>query len=165
MTIAWLSIGSNIGDRSGFLRAAADSMRALPQTKLLAKSSIYETMPVGGVEQDPFLNGVLKIETGLSPRELLAGCQQIEYANGRERKIHWGPRTLDIDILAFGAETVTEPDLKIPHPFLGERAFVLVPWAEVEESWYIPQKGTVLQLLQQLPVLELAGVQKYNAIW
>ena len=165
MTIAWLGIGSNLGDRLGFLRAAAAGVNALPETTVLEKSGIYETAPIGGVEQDPFLNGVLKIETGLSPEQLLQAVLQIEALNGRERKVHWGPRTLDIDILAYGDLQVNQRNLQIPHPFLGERAFVLVPWAELAENYHIPGKGTVLELLQQLPVLQLAGVQKQSNIW
>ncbi len=165
MTVAWLGIGSNLGDRLGFLKAAATSVNALPETAVLKKSAIYETAPIGGVEQDFFLNGVLKIETGLSPEQLLQAVLQIEALNGRERTIHWGPRTLDIDILAYGEQEINQINLQVPHPFLGERAFVLVPWAELEENYFVPGKGTVLELLQQLPVLELAGVQKQNYIW
>ena len=165
MTIAWLGIGSNMGDRLGYLQAGAGALGRLPATTILAKSSIYETEPVGGVEQGPFLNGVIKIETGLSPEQLLEAVQQIEKTNGRERLVHWGPRTLDIDILAYGQQTVEKTYLKIPHPYLQERAFVLVPWAEIGDNWQVPQLGTVSELFAALPVLELVGVKKTGDVW
>ncbi len=165
MTIAWLGVGSNIGDRLGYLQAGAAALGQLAETAVLAKSSIYETEPVGGVEQGPFLNGVIKIETSLSPEQLLEAVQQIEKANGRERFIHWGPRTLDIDILAYGQQIVEKSYLRIPHPYLQERAFVLVPWAEIDSSWQIPGQGMVGTLLEELPILDLAGVTKTVSIW
>lgn len=165
MTIAWLGIGSNLGDRLGYLQAGAASLSQLPGTAILTKSAIYETEPVGGVEQGPFLNGVIKIETGLSPDQLLEAVQHIEKENGRERLVHWGPRTLDMDILAYGQQTVEKTYLKIPHPYLQERAFVLVPWAEIDRDWQVPHLGTVNELLEKLPVLELVGVKKTGYIW
>ena len=165
MTVAWLGVGSNMGDRLGYLAAAAAGIEALPQTKILAKSSVYETAPVGGVEQGDFLNGVLQIETGLSPDALLDAVLAIEKANGRERQIHWGPRTLDIDILAYGQQRVAKSYLKIPHPYLGERGFVLVPWAEIDGDWQIPEQGKVGELLTKLPILDLAGVSKTAYVW
>lgn len=165
MTAAWLGLGSNIGDRLGFLQAGKTSVGVLPQTRVIAQSAIYETAPVGGVEQGPFLNGVIKIETGLTAEKLLEGVLHIEKLNGRERTVHWGPRTLDIDILAFGQEVIDKKYLTVPHPFLSQRAFVLVPWAEVEDSWQIPGLGTVGELLTGLPVLDLAGVEKTAYQW
>ncbi len=165
MTVAWLGVGSNIGNRLGFLQAAAAGVGALPQTKILVKSSVYETAPVGGVEQGDFLNGVLQIETDLSPEMLLDAVLTIEKTNGRERQIHWGPRTLDIDILAYGQQRVEKSYLKIPHPYLGERGFVLIPWAEIDCDWQIPGAGTVGELLARLPILDLAGVSKTAYVW
>ena len=165
MTIAWLGMGGNLGDKLGYLQAGIRSVEQLPDTKILAKSSLYETEPIGGVEQDSFLNGVVKIETSLTSEQLLEAVLRIEKTYGRERIVHWGPRTLDIDILAFGQQMVEKSYLKIPHPYLQERAFVLVPWAEIDSGWQIPNLGTVGGLLENLPVLELAGVRKTNAQW
>ena len=165
MTTVFLSIGSNLGDRLGFLKAAADSIKALPDTKILVKSPIYETGPVGGVEQGPFLNGVIAIDTELAPKDLLLYLQHIEACNGRERKVHWGPRTLDIDILCYGDLVSVDRELMLPHPELAGRAFVLVPWAEIAGDWQVVGKGKVKELLEQLPVLEIAGVERCNYFW
>ena len=165
MTIAWLGMGSNIEDRLGYLQAGIAGTRGLPDTHILAKSAVYETAPVGGVEQGPFLNGVVKIETSLTPEQLLEGVLQVEKANGRERVVHWGPRTLDIDILAYGQEVIAKSYLKVPHPYLAERAFVLLPWAEIGGDWQVPGLGKVDELLEKLPVLELVGVEKTGYMW
>ena len=165
MVVAWLGIGSNLGDRLNLLQTAVANINGLANTKVLAKSSIYETEPVGGVEQGPFFNGVLQIETFLSPEQLLDAVLAIEKEHGRERVIHWGPRTLDIDILAYGQQVVEKTYLKIPHPYLGERAFVLVPWAEVDGDWQMPGGETINQLLEGLPILDLVGVRKTACGW
>ncbi len=106
-------------------------MRRAEGVTVLRVSSLYETPPWGPVPQGPYLNACVAIETRLSPRALLELCLAIERAHGRERRVRWGPRTLDIDVLAYAGRTVEEPDLHIPHPRLTERAFVLVPLAEI----------------------------------
>ena len=123
---ALLGLGSNMGDRVEFLRSA---IAALPD--LVAVSDAYETDPIGGIEQDPFLNIVVELDTALSPRELLELCRARELAAERVRVIRWGPRTLDVDVLWVDGETVDEPDLEVPHPRMFERAFVLVPLADL----------------------------------
>ena len=122
MTRAYLGLGSNLGDRRGYLRDAID---AIPDVVVV--SPLYETDPVGGPEQDSYLNLVVELDTELGPRALLERCQALEAAAGRVRDERWGPRTLDVDILWIDGVRVEEPDLQIPHPRRRERAFVMIP--------------------------------------
>ena len=121
-----LGLGSNLGDRRAQLRRAVAEM-----PDLVAVSSLWETAPVGGPEQGAFLNAVVQLETDRSPRELLLLCRELEMSAERVRSVHWGPRTLDVDVLWIDGETVAEPDLIIPHPLMFERPFVLVPLGEL----------------------------------
>lgn len=124
---AFLGLGSNVGDRWAHLRAAVD---ALPD--VIAVSTVYETDPVGGPEgQEPYLNCVVMLLTDRTPRQLLSLCRELETAAGRVRDERWGPRTLDVDVLLVGDMVVDDPDLQVPHPRMQERAFVLVPLADV----------------------------------
>jgi len=126
---SYLSLGSNIENRENFLKKAISEIKKI--AKVTKKSKIYETSPVGYKNQGDFLNMVIQIETNLNPRKLFEKLQEIEKEFGRERKIKNGPRTIDIDILTFGNTMVDEPDLKIPHPRMHERKFVLVPLLEL----------------------------------
>jgi 2-amino-4-hydroxy-6-hydroxymethyldihydropteridine diphosphokinase len=128
---AFLSLGSNVGDRQALLAAASDALAALPGTAVVASSGIYETAPHGSVRQPDFLNQVVCVETALEPHDLLTQCQRIESEHGRMRGLRFGPRTLDIDILLFEDVELEEPELMLPHPRMLGRAFVLVPLAEV----------------------------------
>ena len=119
----YVALGSNLGDRAAHLRRARAALASLPQTDLLRESAIEETAPLGGMEQPPYLNQMVLLETGLEPRALLRACQAIERQEGRERTEHWGPRTLDLDIVRFGSRQVTDRDLIIPHPELSNRDF------------------------------------------
>lgn len=121
--IAYVAIGSNQGDRLANLSLARRTLATLPRTRLLAESSIEETEPIGPVPQGPFLNQMVAIETELSPRELLEHLHAIEHVAGRERTIRWGPRTLDLDIVAYDRQSAADPDLHVPHPELPNRAF------------------------------------------
>ena len=123
---ALLALGSNLGDRWGFLR---DAVASLPD--VVAVSNVYETPPVGGPSQGPYLNCVVRLETLLGARALLDEARRRENEAGRERIERWGPRTLDVDVLWVDGEEVDEPDLVIPHPRMFERAFVLVPLFDV----------------------------------
>ena len=124
---SFLGLGSNLGDRWAHLRAA---VAGVPD--LVAVSPVYETAPVGGpAGQGPFLNAVVELDTGLGPRQLLEVCRRLEEAAGRVRSQRFGPRTLDVDVLLAGDEQVDEPDLTVPHPRMWERAFVLVPLADL----------------------------------
>lgn len=127
MTRAFLSLGSNLGDRRRFLAEAVGSLGA----EVRAVSPVYETDPVGGPEQGRFLNLVVELETDRSPHELLAVCHRLESAADRVRRQRWGPRTLDVDILWMAGVTLDDVDLQIPHPRMWERRFVLVPLADL----------------------------------
>ncbi len=129
---AYVSIGSNIGDKERHLVLAVENLGSLENTQLKAVSSLYCSAPVGFLAQDDFLNAAVKVETSLEPFELLHGLQQIEADMGRVRTLRWGPRVIDLDIVLFGAIQIDVPELQIPHPRMKERAFVLVPLAEVE---------------------------------
>lgn len=128
---AFLGLGSNIGDRENILGRAVQLIHQVTGVEVLQSSSLYETDPVGYTEQDVFLNIAIEIETSLPPEELLTHMQRIETLLGRTRMIRWGPRTLDIDILLYGHEYIHSGDLQVPHPRMMERAFVLVPLAEI----------------------------------
>jgi 2-amino-4-hydroxy-6-hydroxymethyldihydropteridine diphosphokinase len=123
---AFLGLGTNLGDRRGHLRRA---LASLPD--LAAVSDVYETDPVGGPEQGPYLNLVVELDTDLDPRGLLVLAQRLETEAGRVREVRWGPRTLDVDVLWVDGVTVDEPDLTVPHPRLWERRFVLAPLADL----------------------------------
>jgi len=122
---AFLGLGSNLGDRAAELRRAVETLRRAGD--VVAVSPVYETEPVGGPEQGPYLNVVVELRTGDSPRMLLHRCQALEEAAGRVRTVRFGPRTLDADVLVVGDLVVDEPDLVVPHPRLWERRFVLQP--------------------------------------
>jgi len=133
MTVAWIGAGSNVGDRTANVRRAVAELAAA--SEVLATSSIYLTTPVGGPPQRSYANLVAKIETALDPRELLTFCKGVEERMGREtNEMRWGPRIIDLDILLFGEEKVSEPDLEIPHPRMKQRRFVLVPLLEVDQD-------------------------------
>jgi 2-amino-4-hydroxy-6-hydroxymethyldihydropteridine diphosphokinase len=124
--VAYIALGSNIGDRAGFLAFARASLAALPATRLVAASTVDETAPIGGVEQPSFLNQMVCVETSLGPHELLAHTQRIEAAAGRDRTgPRWGPRTLDLDIVRFGDVELSDAALTVPHPELAHRDFWL----------------------------------------
>lgn len=142
-TSAFLGLGSNLGDRIEHLQQAVDLLDADTRTRVDAVSSVYETDPVGGPEQDPFLNIAVRVATRRSPTALLALCQSVESELGRVRTVRWGPRTVDVDILLYGERTVARRDLQIPHPRLHERAFALVPLIEVAPGQRLPD-GTSL---------------------
>jgi 2-amino-4-hydroxy-6-hydroxymethyldihydropteridine diphosphokinase len=127
----FVALGSNLGDRVAHLRYAADALATLPGTVLLGESAVYETAPRDVEDQPAFLNGVVALETRLGPYELLEECQGIERERGRRRDARFGPRTLDVDILLVEGVRSDDPVLTVPHPRMLERAFVLVPLAEV----------------------------------
>jgi 2-amino-4-hydroxy-6-hydroxymethyldihydropteridine diphosphokinase len=128
----YVALGSNLGDRAGHLAAARAALAALPRTRLVAESGVEETAPLGGMEQPPYLNQMVLLETALAPHALLAACQAIERSRGRVRGEHWGARTLDLDIVLYGHRRITDPDLIIPHPELSNRDFWVRELAELE---------------------------------
>ena len=132
--IVYLSLGSNMGDREGFLRFAVEEISKIDGCKVLKESNILETKAWGKTDQSDFLNMAIKIECSLMPQELLYKLQEIEKSAGRERLVKWGPRTLDIDILLFGDLKISTPTLTIPHPLMQERDFVMIPLKEIKED-------------------------------
>jgi 2-amino-4-hydroxy-6-hydroxymethyldihydropteridine diphosphokinase len=148
VTRAYVGLGSNLGDREETLRRALELLAE--QVDVVAVSTLRDTDPVGVVEQPRFLNGAALVETELPPRELLGVLLGIERELGRERLERWGPRTIDLDLLLFGAEAVDEPGLTVPHPRLHERRFALEPLAELEPGLVVPGRGPVEALLAGL---------------
>jgi 2-amino-4-hydroxy-6-hydroxymethyldihydropteridine diphosphokinase len=129
----YIGMGSNVGDRTGFCRRAVTALEEAPGVKLETVSNFYETSPVGGPPQRSFINLVVRAFTDLEPRELLEVCKEVERRLGRgPNDARWGPRVMDLDILLYGEEKISEPGLKIPHPRIRERRFVLVPLLEID---------------------------------
>lgn len=128
---AFIGMGANLGDRAVTLRAAVDRLRTTPGIEHVEESPVYETDPVGVTDQPKFLNQVVGVETTLSPEALLHVLQDIEQAFGRVRTVRWGPRTLDLDLLAYEGETRATETLMLPHPRMFERAFVTIPLRDV----------------------------------
>lgn len=143
---AYIALGTNIGNRESYLHSALQAIQE-KDIDIIGFSSIYETDPVGYEDQDRFLNMVIKVNTNLQPLDLLEVLQSIELESGRERKIRWGPRTLDLDILLFNQENIETERLIVPHPRMTERAFVLVPLAEIDQDVEIPAVTKPISLL------------------
>ena len=131
MTRAFLGLGSNLGDRADQLRTAVASLERTGGLEVVACSPVYETDPIGGPEQDAFLNLVVEVDSELDARALLGVCASLEAAAERVREVRWGPRTLDVDVLWVDGEVVDEPDLQVPHPRMSQRRFVLAPLADL----------------------------------
>lgn len=145
MTRAVLSLGANLGDRLATLRAAVDALAS--SLAVVAVSPVYETAPVGGPEQPDYLNAVLLADTALPPVDVVALGQSVERAAGRVRGERWGPRTLDVDLVAYGTLVSDDPVATVPHPRAHERLFVLRPWLDVDPSAVLPGHGAVADLL------------------
>ena len=146
--IAYIGIGSNIGDKVNQCEKAISEILKVDRHKLLAKSSLFKTEPMGYTSQDWFINGVIKIETDLEPSELLRTLKTIEAQLGRTETFRWGPRTIDLDILFFDDIQIQTGELKIPHPLIQDRKFVLIPLAEIDRHLIHPVlKKTIQQLL------------------
>jgi len=151
MATAWIGVGANVGDRLGNIRMALAELASLDATIVVRVSSVYDTAPWGVTDQRRFLNAVVELSTTLSPEDLLSALGRVEARCGRVRHERWGPRTLDLDILLYDDRIVNTEDLVIPHPRLAQRAFVLVPLAELEPELAVPGlDATVTQLLDAL---------------
>ena len=154
---AFLALGSNLGDRLENLRMAVRYLRE-SGIKVTAVSSVYATKPIRVTKQPDFLNAVVEVETLYSPKALLGLCQTIELRLGRERTIRWGPRVIDVDILLYDDVTIDEPGLTIPHPEMANRAFVLVPLAEIDSDVWIAPGTTAADALA---AVDAAGVEVF----
>jgi 2-amino-4-hydroxy-6-hydroxymethyldihydropteridine diphosphokinase len=150
MTTAFIGLGSNLDDPARQVRRALSALDELPETRRVAASSLYGSTPMGPADQPDFINAVAKLDTRLSAPSLLAALQKLEHRAGRVRHRHWGERTLDLDILLFGDQRHATPALHIPHPGLTERAFVLVPLAEIAPSLQLPDGRSISAHLDAL---------------
>ena len=156
----YLSLGSNIGNRQEYIESAIELVGKTEGIKILKKSGLYETSPVGYVEQDLFLNAVIKIETDFSEREILKIINKIENELDRKREIRWGPRTIDIDILIFSDKKINETDLIIPHKEMFNRLFVLVPLIEIYDGEYFEKE----KIIERIGELVEVGNQKIEKL-
>ncbi|MEP6881148.1 MAG: 2-amino-4-hydroxy-6-hydroxymethyldihydropteridine diphosphokinase [Dokdonella sp.] len=148
---AFVGLGGNLGDPIRQIRAALTDLDRLPETRLLRTSGFYRTPPWGKVDQADFVNAVAEVETTLAARQLLDALLQIEAKAGRVRGVErWGPRLIDLDLLLYGDTRIDEASLHVPHPRMAERAFVIVPLAELEPNLRLPGHGQVSKLLENI---------------
>jgi len=161
MAEAWIGLGANLGDAAGTLRAAIAALDGLPDTRLLRASSLYATPAWGNLDQPPFVNAVAGVETTLRPLDLLQALLALERDFGRVRDpaLHWGPRALDLDLLLHGGCRIELPQLTVPHPYLHQRAFVLVPLAETAPDLVIPGHGRVRDAVMQVDACGITPIR------
>lgn len=165
MNTAFVALGSNLSKREEYLSEAIDMLNEHEAIRVSKRSSVYETEPVGYVDQNDFLNMVIQVETNMSAYQLLGQCQQIEQELGRKRVVKWGPRTIDLDILLFNDEHMTAERLTIPHPHMHERAFVMVPLVDVNPTVEIPTlHQTAQEVLDGLPKEEVRSMNEWGKI-
>lgn len=160
-----MALGSNLNDPTAQIRSALRALAALPETRVVRQSSLYRNPPAGRLDQPEFVNAVAGIETRIGPRDLLDRLLEIERAHGRVRDYPNAPRTLDLDILLYGDRVVHEAGLTIPHPRMLERAFVLVPLAEIAPDAVVPGKGRVADLVKRVDasgMIKLAEAESKN---
>lgn len=157
MSIAYIALGANLDDPVGQLRAALDSLTALPDSRLTRSSSFYRTAPIGAPGQPDYINAVAELQTTLAPATLLAELLGIEQHFGRRRDFHNAPRTLDLDLLLYDQLSIDQPGLQVPHPRLHLRAFVVVPLAEIAPDIALPGRGT---LAAWLPATSMQRISK-----
>ena len=160
MTLAAIGLGANLGDAAATLREAIAELARLPRTELLRASRLYRTPAWGVTEQPDFINAVAVVDTELDARSLLDALLAIEREYGRVRVVgeRWGPRTLDLDLLLYGAQVLDQPGLQVPHPYLHERAFVLVPLAEIAPDLAIPGHGSVRDAVVRVDACGIAPI-------
>ncbi|MCY7195127.1 2-amino-4-hydroxy-6-hydroxymethyldihydropteridine diphosphokinase [Streptococcus dysgalactiae subsp. equisimilis] len=161
MTIVYLSLGTNMGDREEYLSQAVQYLAKIPNIHLLAQSSIYETAAWGKTDQADFLNMACQLDTQLTAADFLKETQAIEQSLGRVRHEKWGPRTIDIDILLFGEEVYDTKELKVPHPYMTERAFVLIPLLELQPDFKLPPNHKFLR--DYLAALDTSDITLFSA--
>ena len=157
LATAYIALGANLEDPAAQVRAGLAALAALPQTRLIARSSLYRSAPVGYADQPDFVNAVAAVQTALAPRALLDALLAIERAHGRVRSFANAPRQLDLDVLLYDDLQLHEPGLTVPHPRMHERAFVLLPLAEIAPRCVVPGRGAVADLLR---AVDSAGVTR-----
>jgi 2-amino-4-hydroxy-6-hydroxymethyldihydropteridine diphosphokinase len=157
---AYIGLGSNLADPVDQVKTAISNLQLLPDSQLIAWSSLYASPPMGPQDQPDYINAVAEIETALTAHQLLDALQVIEQQQGRIRKRHWGERTLDLDVLLYGQNEIYDERLQIPHPGISLRAFVLYPLAEIAPNLKIPKAGEIEQLLQHCPRDGLRKLEK-----
>ena len=163
MNKAYIGLGTNMGDREANLRDALLELGAMPEIEIVSLSSIYETDPVGYIDQGNFLNLVVCVHTELDAQSLLTACMEIEQKLGRKREIRWGPRTIDLDILLYNQENIVTKNLIVPHPRMLERAFVIIPLVEIDKDIVLPNMEKPLrEVMEDLP--EKEGVRIWKLI-
>lgn len=150
MVLAYVGLGSNLEDPLEQINRAFGELGNLPATQLVARSALYQSRAIGP-EQPDYINAVALLETSLEPLALLDSLQAIEQAHRRVRLQHWGPRTLDLDLLLYGDETIQHPRLGVPHPYLTQRAFVLYPLADIDPNLQLPDGQPLQALINQCP--------------
>lgn len=160
MHIAFIALGSNLADPESKVRQGFAALAELPQVQLVAASSLYRSAALGHADQPDFVNAVTQLSTGLAPQVLLAALLAVEQRFGRERSFRNAPRTLDLDLLLYDAQTIDEPGLVVPHPRMHERAFVLAPLVEIAPACVIPGRGPAADWLARCanqPIVRLAA--------
>ncbi len=156
----FVALGSNVGDSIVIVEGAIKAIAGLPQTRLTARSSLYRSEPLGDIEQDDFINAVVRLETGLDPLALLLELQAIEHAyyRRRDKEQHWGPRTLDLDIILFGNRVQNDSHLTLPHPEFTNRRFVLEPMLEIDGDRFIAGHGSLSYLAEHAAPLDMQRI-------
>ncbi|WP_417596339.1 2-amino-4-hydroxy-6-hydroxymethyldihydropteridine diphosphokinase [Oceanospirillum sp.] len=157
---AYIGLGSNLEDPVQQLKTALNELNLLPDTRLVAASSLYSSKPVGPQDQPDFVNAVAQLETNLEPLALLDQLQALEQAHRRVRERHWGPRTLDLDLLLFSEQVICHPRLTVPHAHMHERGFVLLPLAEISPKLTLPGKGSITDILSNIATDDLQILTK-----
>jgi len=147
--LAYVGLGSNLDDPIAQVNRAFDRLDQIDGTTLIARSSLYRSAPFGPVDQPDFVNAVACLKSALAPETLLSKLHEIERSSGREREIRWGPRTLDLDLLVFGDQEIDRPEIRLPHPGIAERNFVLLPLVEIAPKLVIPGLGCVAEMTVQ----------------
>jgi 2-amino-4-hydroxy-6-hydroxymethyldihydropteridine diphosphokinase len=155
MAIVYIGLGSNLDDPKAQVRLAIQELAIIPQCRVIAVSSLYQSPPLGPQDQPDYINAVVKLETLLPAQDLLEQMQQIELQHGRQHGRHWGPRTLDLDLLLYDLMTINTVQLTVPHPHIASRAFVLCPLLELAPDVEIPGRGLAQTLLEKLAVVDV----------
>ncbi len=148
MRLAYIGLGANLGNAAAQVRNAFDELDRMPHSRVLRRSSLYRSAPIGHADQPDFINAAAQLETGLPAERLLAELRGIEDHHGRTRSFANAPRTLDLDLLLYGRQTMDSAELTLPHPRMHQRAFVLMPLAEIAPDLDVPGRGPVRRLLQ-----------------